>query len=226
MFIKHVLYLGSDPSRFFSHESIKVTHFPLLDIVPRSRTLPSLLAALSDWEHYSHVIFTSKHAVSVLEEALAYHKLSFPQKKAEVIAIGKSTAKLLEQHGWDVSFCAEQERQEGVLALLRLVDWKEESYVFLPRSSLARGGIENFFLERLIRYQVCDLYDPVARQMESWPDLEQFDEIIFTSPSIVAIFFSRIIALPKHPQFKAIGPITLDALRKNLQILSEKTLPL
>jgi len=212
MLIKHVLYLGSDPSRFFCSAEVKITHLPLFEVVPRDYTLPSLLCVLSDWHDYSHMIFTSKHAVSVLVEALTYHVLPPPKKESVVIAIGKSTAKVLEQRGWKVSFCAVEERQEGILSLLRSIEWKEESYAFYPRSSLARKSLEVFLLEREIRHQVCDLYDTVAKSVDLWPDLEAFDEIFFTSPSTVAIFFSKITALPKRPQLKAIGPITFEAL--------------
>jgi uroporphyrinogen-III synthase len=216
MAIKHSLYLGSDPTRFFSDGQTKVTHFPLLEIVPRSFVLPHLLAVLADWNAYSHLLLTSKQTVSVLSDALAYHGLPSPKKACEILAIGKTTASAIEQQGWRVAFCSSDERQEGILARLRLIEWGEESFAFLPRSSLARGSLETFFLDRAIRHQVCDLYDTLPREIKKWPDLEQFDEIFFTSPSTVAIFFNQIHELPKRPQLKAIGPVTLSFLRTSL----------
>ena len=187
-----------------------------MEIVPRPFTSSTLLAVLADWSAYSHILFTSKHAVAVLSDALAYHRLPPPPNDCEILAIGKTTAKAIEQRGWKVTFCSLDERQEGMLEKLRLIEWKEESFAFLPRSSLARGSLETFFLDRAIRHQVSDLYDTLPKEIEKWPDLEQYDEIFFTSPSTVTIFFDQLPELPKRPQLKAIGPVTFAFLRTSL----------
>ncbi|MBS3903988.1 MAG: uroporphyrinogen-III synthase [Simkania sp.] len=207
---KKILYLGSNP-HWIAKDNVEVVHLQLFDIVPRSWYLPSIAVALTDWTQYTHMIFTSKHAVKILQDILPYYQLLIPQN-TQRIAVGQTTAKVLEQNGWGTPWIAREERQEGIIQLLRTIEWNEDSYVLFPRSALSRGGIEQFFLERMIRYQICDLYDTYPRRIEPFPDLEEFDEILFTSPSTVAAFFSQVQTLPKRPCLRAIGEVTWQNL--------------
>jgi uroporphyrinogen-III synthase len=106
---------------------------------------------------------------------------------------------------------AQDETQEGVVQLLKSLPL-ENSYIFLPRSSLSRPVLVQFFEEQGIRYQTFDLYDTVTQGLEPKPDLDLVDEIVFTSPSTVRAFIEIFGALPKHKKLVAIGPITQSAL--------------
>jgi len=59
--MKKALYLGSDPS-FYLYEG-ELIHYPLLDLRPRSLSDPQLQEALSLLPCYTHLLFTSKHAI-------------------------------------------------------------------------------------------------------------------------------------------------------------------
>jgi uroporphyrinogen-III synthase len=205
-----VLYLGSDPTRFV-HEG-DVTHLQIIDIIPRPFT--ELEWMFSDWEEYTHILFTSKHAVSIFFDLLKMKGLSLNQT---IIVVGRTTAKAVENHSWTKPLCAVTESQEGILELLRKIHWHESDYILIPRSSLARGSLADFFLERNLRHQVCDLYDTISKRVD-FPDLEQFDQIYFSSPSTVTAFFSQIEKLPKHPELKAIGPVTWQNLTRAINI--------
>jgi len=89
----------------------------------------------------------------------------------------------------------------------------ENAYFFMPRSSSSRPIIVNFFQERQIRYQSCDLYDTVTQILEPRPDLDQIDEIVFTSPSTVRAFIEIFGTLPNGKRLIAIGPVTEEALK-------------
>ncbi len=205
----HVLYLGSDPSRYRNSEHSLgkiVIHFPVIEILPRPLTQPDIRSALDDLDAYTDVIFTSKHAVIFLAHALQTLEVLSCKR---VTCVGKSTAEALEARGILPSWVAKIETQEGILSGLRLWDW-EGAYVLMPRSALARGQLEHFFIERAIRYQVCDLYDTVTKQVDALPDLDQFEEIVFTSPSTVRAFAELFQHYPKSELFaKKLTPIGL-----------------
>jgi uroporphyrinogen-III synthase len=82
----------------------------------------------------------------------------------------------------------------------------------MPRSSLSRPILANFFNEREIRYQACDLYDTLSQWIEPKPDLDQVNEVVFTSPSTVKAFLEIFGGLPKGIKCLAIGPVTQQAL--------------
>ena len=132
-------------------------------------------------------------------------------RKKTVIAIGKVTAAHLGIQGAPPHFVSEQETQEGVVHLLKGMD-VEDAYFFMPRSSLSRPVLANFFKEREIRYQACDLYDTVSQESDPQPDLAHIDEIVFTSPSTVRAFLEIYGTLPNDKKLIAIGPVTEQAL--------------
>lgn len=200
--MKTILYLGTDPTSFEAqgHTDGHLIHYPVIKIVPRSIDL--------ELEHFTHIIFTSKNAVKVF----------FSQFKVEnktIIAIGKVTAAHLNMRGVKPHHVAENETQEGVVELLKTLPL-QGAYFFLPRSSLSRPVIVQFFEEKQIRFHACDLYDTVAQCLEPKPDLETVDEIVFTSPSTVDAFMSIFGVLPTGKKLIAIGPVTEESLRRKL----------
>jgi uroporphyrinogen-III synthase len=216
--MKTTLYLGTDPTTFESegHASGHLIHYPVIKIVPRSLDHPEIKQVYAELKEFTHLIFTSKNAVKVFSEHLAELKESIKVLKAKtVIAIGTVTAAHLSIRGLAPQFVAKEETQEGVVKLLSPM-LVEHAYFFMPRSSLARPVITNFFQERSIRFQACDLYDTVTQILEPKPDLERVDEIVFTSPSTVSAFLEIFGNLPKKKKLIAIGPVTEQALRDSL----------
>lgn len=209
--MKTILYLGTDPAQFEGQGH--VIHYPVIKIIPRSIDDPKVRQAYGDLAAYTHLIFTSKNAVRVFCQHLAAMQKSADELCAKiVIAIGKVTAAHLSAEGLAPDLIAQEETQEGVVHMLRSIDLKE-AYVFLPRSSLSRPVLANFFRENKIRCQACDLYDTVTQKLLPKPDLDQIDEIIFTSPSTVKAFLEIFGALPSDKKLSAIGPITEEALK-------------
>ena len=208
------LYLGTDPSAFESEGNFKghLIHFPVIEIVPKPLEDPELKRAWDDLGEYTHLIFTSKNAVSVFYSHLESQKISVEMfSNKTLIAIGKVTAAHLDMRGLKPNHIAEQEQQEGVITLLKRLDL-ENAYVFLPRSSLARPALTHFLNEEEIRHQACDLYETRAKIPDWVPDLESIDEIIFTSPSTVSAFLQIFKRLPVGKKLRAVGPITERAL--------------
>lgn len=213
--MKTVLYLGTDPTQFVRHGQFDghLIHYPVIDIVPKSIQDPNLKMAYDDLDEYTHLIFTSKNAVRIFFEHL--RELQRSLSKQTIIAIGPVTAAHLTASGASCHHLAEQETQEGVISLLNRLDM-EDAYVFFPRSALSRPVLAQYFKEREIRFQACDLYDTATAKRSPAPDLRQVDEIVFTSPSTVRGFVEIFGKLPRDKKLLAIGPITEQAIKETV----------
>lgn len=200
---KRVLYLGTEKKK-------NMEHFPVIDIVPRNFHSFELKTTMADIADYTHVIFTSKNGVHVFWECMKAYGATIEGKK--VYAVGKATAHALEEKGIPADKIASEETQEGLIHMLALEDL-DESYVLLPQSSRARPALEAALRMRRVRHQKISLYDPRKKIPRVKPDLETFDEIIFTSPSTVEAFHEIFPAIPKRITLTPIGPITERALK-------------
>lgn len=184
-----VLYLGTDPSRF----GRAVVHCPLIEIKP----LPLIVHNV---EALTHVILTSPNAARILASQM-------PLQNKQLLAIGVGTQETLKQIGLPCHATATPETQEGMIALLENMVLRD-SYLFYPRSSRARPLLADYLKAAGIKHQICDLYETIYLKPEPLPALEEFDEIVFTSPSTVQAFLHLYGSLPKNKKLTCIGPIT------------------
>jgi uroporphyrinogen-III synthase len=215
--MKTTLYLGTDPSQFEARGNAQghLIHYPVIKIVPRALHHSEIKQAFDDVHDYTHFIFTSKNAVKIFMDNLKVlqcdvHALT----NRTVIAIGEVTAATLCTHGLPPQYTSALETQEGVLQLLKTLNL-DNAYIFLPRSSLSRPVLANYFQECQIRYQACDLYDTTAQVIQPKPNLDHVDEIVFTSPSTVKAFIEIFGGVPRGKKCLAIGPITEQALHSS-----------
>ncbi len=189
------------------------THLPLIEIIPRDFDSFEIQKAFADMEEYTHLIFTSKKGVEVFFQCLDHYGLMLGKKK--VLAVGKRTAAALRKKGIGEVQVAVEETQEGIIHLLALEEL-EKAYILLPQSALARPTLAATLRVRRVRHQVCPLYDTKTRWPEKKPDLKNFDEVCFTSPSTVRAFQAVFGKVPKGMKVSAIGPITEYNLKLNL----------
>lgn len=182
-----ILYVGLDPSRY----PRPVVHCPVIQIYPYA--LPAI-----DWPAVTHVIYTSRVAAQLLPK---------PEGKC-VIAVGKATAEAL--GGADYVAC--DERAEGVVALLESLALNK-AHVLYPHSARSRPLIRDYLEEKHIPHTAFALYETRPRPEAVLPDLDAFDEIVFTSPSTVEAFVALCGTLPAK-RLTAIGPVTEKALEK------------
>jgi uroporphyrinogen-III synthase len=189
-----ILYLGTDPSRY----PRLVVHCPLIQIV----ALPLPEHVLSQWEMFTHIILTSPNAVQIF---------NLPLEQKQVFAIGAGTAYALQEKGIRCAGIAYPETQEGMIELLRPLSF-QNSKILYPRSSQARPLLGNYLKERGLRCEICDLYDTRYLQPDPLPNLGEFSEIIFTSPSTVKAFFALYSSAPRHLKLTCLGPVTQQAL--------------
>ncbi|MGB7977540.1 MAG: uroporphyrinogen-III synthase [Chlamydiales bacterium] len=181
-----ILYLGLRPKS-------GTFHYPVI----RTEFCGDLGEALALWPKFTHIIFTSQTAVEYWPG---------PWDK-EAIAIGEATAAALRRHGVEPKM-APFATQEGVIELIR----EMKGYFLIPRSRLARAALTDFMQERQIPFHAVDLYDTHFQRLEPIPDLAEFDEIVFTSPSTVRGFLQIYGTLPKGKKLTPIGPVTASFL--------------
>ena len=188
-----VLYVGLDPTRYIAANKadVLVVHCPIIQT-------KSNQVKLSDWSEITHVLFTSPSAVNY------WH---FPLEGKTIISIGLATSAALPV----TSLIAPFATQEGVIALLETIDLTN-AYLLWPKSSKSRPLLIEYLQKRQIRFRAIDLYETSVCSPEMLPNLADFEEIVFTSPSTVAAFVQIFGPLPSDKQLTAIGPITRKAI--------------
>lgn len=203
---KKILYLGLDPTHYPAPG--EVTHWPIIQIVPRPLSDPSIHHALRRFDEYTHVIVTSKSVVGILKDYLPLLGIAFASWAAKTtLAVGKATAKHLQASGINPARIAIEERAEGLLHEIKQLDLKNARF-FWPHSSKSRPVITDFFEAQSIECTPCILYDPKPRIPGKLPVLENYDEIVFTSPSTIDAFLEIFGQFPPHLTLTPIGPVT------------------
>ncbi len=205
---KRVLYLGTE-------EKKGMVHLPIIEIIPRDFQGFEIQTAMADFPEYTHVILTSKNGARVFCDCMEHYKVKLQGNK--VFAVGKATAHALEERGITVDEVAVEETQEGVVHLLAMEDL-DDAYVLLPQSSRARSALSSSLILRRVRHQKVSIYDTKKKIPSVKPDLENFDEIIFTSPSTVEAFSEIFTVIPKGIKLMSIGAITRNFLKIKLRV--------
>lgn len=207
---KTTLYLGLDPSHYCPTGQLH--HLPLIEIVPTP--LEKVREVLGQFDQFTHVLFTSKTTVSLLCSYLdALGHLNWNGKT--VAAIGEATAATLRTKGIEPTIIAREETSEGVVEVCRPF-FSDETHVFWPHSALSRSVIRDHFIRCKIPFTECHLYTSAPILLTPPPCLELYDELVFTSPSVVDAFLINYQSLPKNKILTTIGPITEQHLRKFL----------
>ena len=188
MMSKCALYLGLKPPP-------GVYHYPMIKIVPLNPPI--------SFERITHLIATSQTVLELIR----------PQEGITVLAVGKKTASKVPANK---TYVAQQECAEGVIDLLKEID-RSTSNILYPHSAKARPLISDFLKEHRYRFREVLLYDTVYQALQPLPQLEQFDRVIFTSPSTVDAFFLAYRSIPSTLKVECIGEITADYLTKKLE---------
>lgn len=202
--MRQILYLGLEVPEHLSKE--QVVHCPLIKIVARPKDDPAIIEAYTQFQDYTHVIFTSKSGVAIFMEYARHFGMTSQEIQSKVyLSVGTQTAAALAAH--DIkSLVAEEETAEGVVTELRKLDLSGAS-VLWPHSGLSRPIISTWLEQNHIRNCSVVLYDTIAN-LEKVPDLKACDEIVFTSPSTVDAFLKLFGTLPKDKTLTCIGPVT------------------
>ena len=201
--MKRQLYVGLEvPKRL---QRVSVTHCPLIEIHPRSPEDPAVAHVCRQLHTYTHLLFTSKSAVEILFRFLE-EKKSLPGGSL-AIAVGKATAAAISARSNLPVLVAQQETAEGIVDLLETMELTQAK-VLWPHSALSRPVIVEYLEARGVECDSCVFYDTHMRRPEIMPDLKEYDEIIFTSPSTIDAFVELFGKLPDGKTLTCIGQVT------------------
>jgi len=199
------LYLGLS-------EKKGTTHCPLIEIIPRPFEREDIQDALKLFPHYTHILLTSKSAIPLLYNHLK--KMNFLEmwKSKETIVVGKATAACLREYQIEPTAIASNETAEGLTEALQSLSLNKQSWSFWPHSSRARNVIPDFYENQKWRLASCPFYDTKTRRPDPLPDLDHYNEIVFTSPSTIEAFIEVFGKIPKDKKLTCIGPVTANGL--------------
>ncbi|MCS6885633.1 MAG: uroporphyrinogen-III synthase [Acidobacteriota bacterium] len=199
-----------------------VAHCPMVKIVP-PQSYTQLDKALRELESYDWALFTSRYAVESCIERLAHLSLSFPSRLS-VLAVGRSTAKILFQNDIKVSLMPEIFNAEAaVSALLEKLESVKGLKFFFPRSAQGREtlidrlsalGAYVHFVEAYQTVVPEDAKTSLAKLLERCPDV-----VTFASPSAVRNLAELLLPIPLYQALcssliACIGPVTAAAVKE------------
>lgn len=183
-----LLYLGLEMPSYIDK---KVVHCPLIDTVPLEPDFPDL-------HRFTHVLLTSKMAVQYFMKQVG------DARHMQFISVGKKTTEALHSYGCYNVLTAEDECQEGVIALISKLS---DPCIFWPHSSRSRN----------LLHEYCSYSVPLYQTHFKKPidvDFDAIDEIYFSSPSTVDAFFHFFGPPPEGKILLTQGKITQAYLQE------------
>ncbi|GGE42572.1 hypothetical protein GCM10011391_21720 [Pullulanibacillus camelliae] len=176
---------------------------------------------LKELGQYQWVMWTSANGVRFFMEHLKHLGLSLPSH-VQLAAVGKKTAKALEEYGYATDFIPREYTAKALAAGMRE---EERGRVLLPLGRLAKDDLSEtltrlgFISERLNVYDT--LCNEAIRPLLHQLILEnRMDVVTFASPSAVRFFLTLIQPLDttlfwKHVIIACIGEVTAEEVKRH-----------
>ncbi|MGA7539936.1 MAG: uroporphyrinogen-III synthase [Steroidobacteraceae bacterium] len=186
------------------------------------RVLPTdttrLEEALGRANSFDWIVFTSRHGVAAVTA-----RLSGPPLGLRTAAVGRATAKVLEQHGWPVDLLATEPGAAGLVERFAASGLARGARVLYPASSRALPILATGLTQLGAQVTTVEAYRTVAgaaldiEDCRSWIAREAVGAVTFASPSAVTEL-ERALGRPDFARLLdtapavAIGPTTARAL--------------
>ena len=203
---KRILFTGLSKERFFTKGTY--FHLPLIKIKPMEN-YEEFNNHLKNIKRFDWIVFSSRYGAEYFFKRLNNLGLDSRNLSAiKIAAIGSSTKNRLLDFGVIADLVPKRESSEGLIEEFKKIDMKNKK-IFLPRSDISDKSLKKR-LERLgAKVTTSFAYRNVMPQDLPDLDLNNFSEIIFTSPSTVRNFKRRYEELPKNVRIRCIGDVTL-----------------
>ena len=198
--IKRTLYTGA----ICTHPDY--IHTPLIAIEPCEWTQPS--------GSFDYLLFTSRHAVQQwFSKAKAID--------AQVVSIGSTTTKALQEVGVEKILQVEQDDSYGVLDFFRSLaqkastpqDRSGKGRVLLPRSDKALPIIPEGLRELGFEVKTVTVYHTTLPTNPKRVHLQNIQRVVFTSPSTIDNFIQLYGSLPPTIEYVTRGRTTENHLK-------------
>lgn len=209
------LYLGLKPSKFYPQLG-KLDFCPVIETSPiiceKEEIENKILRPL---QGSTIVLITSARSSQYLIDLLK--KIPDGLKslfEKQIYAIGPATAEafIKLKHG-QMHILPYGSSAESLIDELKLL--REKPPIFYPHSAQSRKLLKEFLLSSNWPHDDCILYTTSHKEIPQHIRLDEYDEIIFTSPSTAHSFFSqRPRSCICDKKITALGKITQKALEK------------
>ncbi len=177
---------------------------------------------------YQWILFTSQRSVRFWTEVLMENQLDFPTE-TQVACIGETTAQIAARDGFSPDFFPTEPGTEKFLEEFEhmISNTPEKPRVFIPMAEGGRTTIADRLEELECEVLTVPLYrsiplDDIDKRITP-EDLARIGVVLFTSPSSVDAFTSRL-KVPSAAKIVAIGRYTRERLEKK-GLESDRVLP-
>ncbi len=209
-------------STLLEKKGATIYHWPTFSIEP-PEDLDSISESLSDLADYNWIVFASPRAV---EAVAAIIQPLLPEASAgpRIAAIGRSTARALEENGWPVHFIPESYTGEALVREFGERDWARDAKILFPAGSIALETIPEGLRQLGAHLDQVTVYVNKPAALDRQLCLQQIengaiDVVTFASTSAVeslqlSLEERGFSLLKRTSEAAAIGPTTAEALEE------------
>ncbi|MFH1836860.1 MAG: uroporphyrinogen-III C-methyltransferase [Candidatus Omnitrophota bacterium] len=204
---KRILFTGLSAERYFLKGTYE--HVPFIKIQP-ANDYKKFDMHVKNIEDFDWIVFTSRYGVKYFFDRL--RKIQLDARKlcrVKIAVIGKSTQKKLSEYFLEADLIPREESSTGLIKAFRKIDLKDKK-VFIPRSNISDKGMTKTLKTLGANVTASVAYRNVMPDDLPELDLNDFDEIMFTSPSTVRNFKEKYKKIPKKIKVSYIGDVTLE----------------
>ncbi len=209
---KRILYTGTHIDKY-AHLGY-VTHHPMIELAPMPDS-SEIDKTIGELQKYDWIVFTSAYAVKFLFDRM--YDLGLDSRifsGIKVVSIGKNTSHHLKNHGLVPDIQPEDESSEGILDLM-ISESIVDKDILIPRSDKALPFLPKALEGAGNRVKSLKVYTNILPKKITKINPDNFDQVIFASPSGVDNFVRVYGHLPKDTELIYKGKETLKALKKN-----------
>ncbi|MEW6009560.1 MAG: uroporphyrinogen-III C-methyltransferase [Candidatus Omnitrophota bacterium] len=202
---RRALFVGLSAERFFLKD--RYEHVPLIKIKPLD-DYSNFDKNLKEVANFDWIIFTSRFGVENFFRRLEVIGLdSRKLVNIKIAVIGKSTQRRLLDFAIKADLVPKNESSAGLAEEFRKIDIKGKK-IFMPRSDISDKGLT----EQLTRMGACVIsaiaYRNIIPDYIPGVNFNEFNRIMFTSPSTVRNFIKRYKNVPPQTRITCIGAVT------------------
>lgn len=209
-----LLYLGLDPSDYDTDQTI--IHYPLVKATHKSYSTYDCCHVFSQIQKYTHVILTNLIEVQLFIECSKSHGYTKQDLSGiQFVAIGSEVfraAKALDLP----AICITKDPGYNPLLYWLALRSVEKMYLCISKSGFSIPPIRHAIIQRSIRHQIYHLYDLSMHIPKVLIDLEDIEQIVFTNPITVKVFFSLYNRIPKEKTLISLDCSTKEILDRYL----------
>lgn len=190
----------------------KTIHTPLIEIQPLA-DYAALHAIMGRLHQFEYLLFTSRNTVQFfMEQLLESGKDARVLNGLQIVSIGNTTSKELNQWGIQPDYQAAKADSMGVIELFRSLN--VVGRVLVPRSDLALEIIPTGLRELGIEVETIVAYANTMPKVPHRVDQNKVDTIVFPSPSCVKNYIALYGDIPLNKEIIVRGQTTLSYFKE------------